>query len=605
MSSLDLNRPVVTIFAEGEGLAPEEIETRITLPIESAMHGATGVFRVRSASSIGLALVWVEFDWAMDIYIARQIVAEKLQQVTASLPPTVKPVFGPISSIMGEVMLMGLTADAELSPMELRTLADWTIRPRLLSIKGIAQITVIGGERKEYQVLVDPARLRSYHVSLHEVEEAIKHANANSTGGFLRQGSEEILIRNLGLATTLDDLRQAVVRRAGKPAHDTLPLLLGQVAEVRVGGPLTKRGDAGVNGQAAVILSIQKQPHADTLALSQAITHAMASLRPHLPPGLTVHTDIFRQSAFITRAIANVEEALRDGAILVVVILFFFLGNIRLSGIEGKIFSPLGVAYLTSILASLVVSLTVTPALCLYLLPSMPQMAHTRDNVVVAWLKRLHHRALDLVLRYRWLAQGSTLGLLLAALGVASTFGKEFLPPFNEGSVTINLLLPPGTALEESNRLGAQAERLLLQIPEIQQTGRRTGRAELDDHAEGVHTTEIDVELTPSQRSKGAVLHDIRSRLEQLPGVVVNVGQPISHRIDHLVSGVRAQIAMKIFGPDLTLLRRKAAEIERIAATVPGVVDLQTEKQGLIPQVHVRLNRQKAAQYEVTVGEVA
>ncbi len=709
----DLNRPVVTIFAEGEGLAPEEIEARITFPIESAMNGATGVFRVRSASSIGLALVWVEFDWAMDIYIARQIVAEKLQQVTASLPPTVKPVLGPISSIMGEVMLMGLTADAGVSPMDLRTLADWTIRPRLLSIKGIAQITVIGGERKEYQVLVDPAKLRGYHVSLHEVEEAIKNANSNSTGGFLIKGPEEVLIRNLGLAATLDDLQQAVVRREGKETRsaegkhtaETLPLLLGQVAEVRVGGPLTKRGDAGVNGKPAVILSIQKQPHADTLALSKAIEQEIASLQPNLPRSLVVHTDLFRQSAFITRAITNVEEALRDGAILVMVILFFFLFNIRttfitltaiplslivtvivfrafdlsintmtlgglaiaigelvddaivdvenvfrrlrenrqlpeprpvmqviftassevrnsiviatlivilvflplfaLSGIEGKIFAPLGVAYITSILASLVVSLTVTPALCLYLLPRMKQMAHTKDSLVVSWLKRLHQRTLELVLRYRWLALGGTLGLFLGALVVASTFGKEFLPPFNEGSVTINLLLPPGTSLEESNRLGTLAERLLLQVPEIHQTGRRTGRAELDDHAEGVHASEIDVELAASRRSKSAVLADIRSRLEQLPGVVVNVGQPISHRIDHLVSGVRAQIAIKIFGPDLTILRRKAAEIERVAASVPGMVDLQTEKQVLIPQLHVRLNRQKAAQYGVMVGEVA
>lgn len=709
----DLNRPVVTIFAEGEGLAPEEIEARITFPIESAMNGATGVFRVRSASSIGLALVWVEFDWAMDIYIARQIVAEKLQQVTTSLPPTVKPILGPISSIMGEVMLMGLTADAEVSPMELRTLADWTIRPRLLSIKGIAQITVIGGERKEYQVLVDPAKLRGYHVSLHEVEEAIKNANSNSTGGFLIKGHEEVLIRNLGVAATLDDLQQAVVRREGQERRSVegrhpganLPLLLGQVAEVRVGGPLTKRGDAGVNGKPAVILSIQKQPHADTLTLSQAIEREIASLKPNLPRSLVVHTDLFRQSAFITRAITNVEEALRDGAILVMVILFFFLFNLRttfitltaiplslivtvivfrafdlsintmtlgglaiaigelvddaivdvenvfrrlrenrqlpeprpvmqviftassevrnsiviatlivilvflplfaLSGIEGKIFAPLGVAYITSILASLVVSLTVTPVLCLYLLPSMKQMAHTKDSVVVSWLKRRHQRALELVLRYRWLALGGTLGLFLGALMVASTFGKEFLPPFNEGSATINLLLPPGTALEESNRLGVLAERLLLHVPEIHQTGRRTGRAELDDHAEGVHASEIDVELGASRRPKSAVLADIRRRLEQLPGVVVNVGQPISHRIDHLVSGVRAQIAIKIFGPDLVVLRRKAAEIERVAASVPGMVDLQTEKQVLIPQLHVRLNRQKAAQYGVMVGEVA
>ena len=709
----DLNRPVVTIFAEAEGLAPEEVEARITFPLESAMHGATGVFRVRSASSIGLALVWVEFEWSMDIYIARQIVTEKLQHVAASLPPTVKPMLGPISSIMGEIMLMGLTAEAGVTPMDLRTLADWTIRPRLLSLKGIAQITVIGGERKEYQVLVDPARLRSYNVSLHEVAEAIKNANTNSTGGFLVKGHEEVLIRNLGIVATLDDLKQAVVRRErtetkaaeGKQTAESLPLLLGQVAQVRFGGPLTKRGDAGVNGKPAVILSIQKQPHADTVALTKAIEREIAGLTPNLPHGVTVHTAIFRQSAFIDRAITNVEEALRDGAILVIIVLFLFLFNVRttcitltaiplslivtvivlrafglsmntmtlgglaiaigelvddaivdvenvfrrlrenrqlpaprpvmrvifeassevrhaivvatiivmlvflplfaLSGIEGKIFSPLGVAYITSILASLVVSLTVTPALCLYFLPSMKQMAHTRDSFFVTWLKRGQRRALDLVFRYRWLALGGTLGLFVVALMVAATFGKEFLPPFNEGSVTINLLLPPGTSLEESNRIGTLAETLLLQVPEIHLTGRRTGRAELDDHAEGVHASEIDVELGTSQRPKSVVLHDIRTRLDQIPGMVVNVGQPISHRIDHLVSGVRAQMAIKLFGPDLALLRRKAAEIERVAATVPGIVDLHTEKQVLIPQLHVRLNRQKATQYGAMVGEVA
>jgi CzcA family heavy metal efflux pump len=708
----DLNRPVVTIFAEAEGLAPEEVEARITFPIESAMNGATGVFRVRSASSIGLSLVWVEFDWSTDIYIARQIITEKLQQVAASLPPTVKPVLGPISSIMGEVMLMGLTAEDGVTPMELRTLADWTIRPRLLSIKGIAQITVIGGERKEYQVLVDPAKLRSYHVSLHEVEEAMKNANTNSTGGFLTKGYEEVLIRNLGTITTLDDLKQAVVRREketrqteAKHTADAMPLLLGQVAQVRLGGPLTKRGDAGVNGKPAVILSIQKQPNADTVSLTRAIEREIANVKLTLPKGVTVHTEIFRQSAFIERAIKNVEEALRDGALLVVVVLFFFLFNFRttcitltaiplslivtvivfrafglsintmtlgglaiaigelvddaivdvenvfrrirenrqlpeprpvmtvifeassevrnsivfatiivilvflplfaLSGIEGKIFSPLGVAYITSILASLVVSLTVTPALCYYLLPSMKQMAHTRDSFLVSWLKRGHRFALHLVFTYRWMALGATVGLFILALVVASTFGKEFLPPFNEGSVTINLLLPPGTSLEESNRIGTLAETVLLKIPEIHLTGRRTGRAELDDHAEGVHSAEIDVELAVSKRPKREVLQDIRAQLDQIPGIVVNVGQPISHRIDHLVSGVRAQIAIKIFGPDLAMLRRKATEVERVAATVPGIVDLQTEKQVLIPQLHVRLDRQRAAQYGVMVGEVA
>ena len=646
------------------------------------------------------------------MYIARQIITEKLQQVAASLPPTVKPVLGPISSIMGEVMLMGLTAEDGVTPMELRTLADWTIRPRLLSIKGIAQITVIGGERKEYQVLVDPAKLRSYHVSLHEVEEAIKSANTNSTGGFLTKGYEEVLIRNLGTITTLDDLKQAVVRREketkqteAKQAAEAMPLLLGQVAQVRLGGPLTKRGDAGVNGKPAVILSIQKQPNADTVSLTRAIEREIANVKLTLPKGVTVHTEIFRQSAFIERAIKNVEEALRDGALLVVVVLFFFLFNFRTTFITLTaiplslivtviVFRAFGLSINTMTLGGLAIAIgelvddaivdvenvfrrirenrqlpaprpvmtvifeassevrnSIVFATIIVILVFPPPVRlewHRRENLLTAWrgvhnldsrlargvsnghpgpvllplavdatdgahqrqfcgvlAQRGHRFALHLVFTYRWMALGATVGLFILALVVASTFGKEFLPPFNEGSVTINLLLPPGTSLEESNRIGTLAETVLLKIPEIHLTGRRTGRAELDDHAEGVHSAEIDVELAVSKRPKRAVLQDIRAQLDQLPGIVVNVGQPISHRIDHLVSGVRAQIAIKIFGPDLAMLRRKAAEVERVAATVPGIVDLQTEKQVLIPQLHVRLDRQRAAQYGVMVGEVA
>lgn len=700
----DLNRPVVTIFTEAPGLAPEEVEARITWPIENAMNGATDVFRVRSASTIGLSIVWVEFGWASDIYQDRQVITEKLQQVAASLPEGVKPALGPIASIMGEIMLIGLTADQKTSPMALRTLADWTLRPRLLAIKGVAQVSVIGGERQELQVLVDPARLRNYHLPLAAVAEAVERTNSNATGGFLVRGPQEVLVRALGNVQTLDDVRQAVIPRSAAEATAT-PLQVQHVAEVRLGGPLSKRGDAGLNGQPAVILSVQKQPHADTIALTRTIERELQSLQQFLPAGVTVHPDIFRQSTFIERAVHNVEEALRDGALLVTLVLFLFLFNLRttvitltaiplsllstlivfrlfdlsintmtlgglaiaigelvddaivdvenvfrrlrenrqsptprpplqvifaassevrnsivfatiivilvflplfaLSGIEGKIFAPLGIAYITAILASLLVSLTVTPALCWYLLPAMKQMAHTQDSFVVRALKRLHSRGLDAVFAYPRVALGSVIGLFAIAVVLSTTFGKEFLPPFNEGAVTINLLLPPGTSLQESNRIGRIAEAMLRDIPEIHLTGRRTGRAELDEHAEGVHSSEIDVELSPSQRSRQTILQEIRDQLHTLPGVVVNVGQPISHRIDHLVSGVRAQIAIKIFGADLGVLRRKAAEVRQVAAAVPGVVDLQTEQQTLIPQLHLRVNRHKAAQYGVPVGDIA
>ncbi len=697
----DLNRPTVTIFTEAEGLAPEEIETLVTFPIETAMNGATGVQRVRSNSTIGLSLVFVEFDWNTDIYLARQIVTEKLQQVAAQLPANAKPVLGPISSIMGEIMLVGLTSEnPKVTSMELRSIADWQIRQRLLSISGIAQITVIGGDLKQYQILVDPYKLQHYGVSLHHVEEAAQNANVNATGGFLLRDATEGLIRNLARVKSVDDLAQSVL-----PGDRALPLTIGDVADVRLGGPLAKRGDAGVNGKPAVILSIQKQPGASTTQLTDLIQAELERIQTTLPEGVKIHAEIFRQSEFIHRAINNVEEALRDGSILVVIVLFLFLLNFRttfitltaiplsmlitaivfhafgmsintmtlgglavaigelvddaivdvenvfrrlrenrhaaapkpaleviyrassevrnsivfatiivvlvfiplfaLGGIEGRIFAPLGIAYITSIISSLFVAVTVTPALCSYLLPRMKRMEHERDSWLVRKIKGAEARLLG------WAVPRTTPILLLVALGflaalaVVPFFGREFLPPFNEGSVTINLVSAPGISLKESNRIGALAEKLILEVPEVSMTGRRTGRAELDDHAEGVHATEIEVELKPSSRSRAVILDDIRSRLDTIPGIGVNLGQPISHRIDHLLSGVRAQIAVKLFGDDLTTLREKAEEIRAVMSAVPGVVDLQVEKQVLIPQLHVRIDRQQAKKYGVMAGEVA
>ena len=699
----DLNRPTVTIFTEADGLAPEEIESLVTFQIETAMNGATGVQRVRSNSTVGLSLVFVEFDWNTDIYLARQVVTEKLQQVAAQLPANAKPVLGPISSIMGEIMLVGLTSEnPAVDSMELRSIADWQIRQRLLSISGIAQITVIGGDLKQYQVLVDPYKLQHYGVSLHDVQEGAQNANVNATGGFLLTDYTEGLIRNLARVKTVDDLAQSVIPG---DRNTSLPLTIGDVADVRLGGPLAKRGDAGVNGKPAVILSIQKQPGASTTKLTDLIQEDLEKVQATLPEGVKIHAEIFRQSEFIHRAISNVEHALRDGSILVVIVLFLFLLNFRttfitltaiplsmlitvivfhlfgmsintmtlgglaiaigelvddaivdvenvfrrlrenrhaanpkpaleviyrassevrssivfatiivvlvfiplfaLGGIEGRIFAPLGIAYITSIIASLLVAVTVTPALCSYLLPTMKRMETEKDSWLVRTIKGAEARLLG------WAVPRTMPILLLVALGflaavaVVPFFGREFLPPFNEGSVTINLVSAPGISLKESNRIGALAEKLVLEVPEVSMTGRRTGRAELDDHAEGVHASEIEVELKPSARSRAVILDDIRTRLDQIPGIGVNLGQPISHRIDHLLSGVRAQVAVKLFGDDLTTLREKAEEIRSVMSSVPGVVDLQVEKQVLIPQLHVRIDRQQARKYGVMAGEVA
>lgn len=695
----DLNRPTVTIFTEASDLAPEEVETLVTLPLETAMNGAAGVQRVRSSSAVGLSLVFVEFDWGVDLYRARQMVTERIQQV--ALPASARPVLGPISSIMGEIMLLGVTGEGVPS-MELRTLADWEIRQRLLSIPGVAQITVIGGEQKQVQVLVDPYRLNQYGVTLHEVEQAVAGSSVNTTGGFLIKDFTEGLVRNIGRVHGPDDLAVSVVptRR-----ETQLPLTLQQVATVQYGGPLAKRGDAGINGKPGVILSIQKQPGADTIALTRKIEAELESIRQRLPEGVTVHTELFRQSDFIERAIANVVEALRDGSVLVVVVLFLFLLNFRttlitltaiplsivitavvfscfglgintmtlgglaiaigelvddaivdvenifrrlkenrllpnprpvmevifkassevrssivfataivvlvfvplfaLEGIEGRIFAPLGVAYITSILASLLVALTVTPALSSYLLPRMRQMKQDGD----AWLVRKIKQAEAALLHWA-LPRSTPILLAFAALFAGAVvmvpfFGNEFLPPFNEGSVTINVVSAPGTSLAESNRIGALAERLLLEVPEVVATGRRTGRAELDDHAEGVHSTEIEVALKESGRSRDEILDALREKLKLIPGVGVNIGQPISHRIDHLLSGVRAQMAVKLFGEDLGVLRSKAEEIRSVMAGVEGVVDLQVERQVLIPQLHVRIDREQARKMGVMVGEVA
>ncbi|MBI5473570.1 MAG: efflux RND transporter permease subunit [Ignavibacteriae bacterium] len=694
----DLNKPTVTILTEAGGLAPEEVEALVTLPLETVMNGAAGVQRVRSFSSAGLSIVFVEFDWGTDIFIDRQIVNEKLQLASAKLPPGVIPVMGPISSIMGQIMLIGMAADST-SPMELRTLADWVVRQRLLTIPGVAQVIPIGGEVKQYQVLLDPLKMQGYNVSQREVEEAMAQSNLNTTGGFTFSQNQEYLIRNIGRTVNIDDIGNAVVSY-----RNGTPILLKQIGTVRLGPPI-KRGDGGMDAKPAVILGIEKQPNANTVQLTEQIEKALKEIQPSLPPDVKIQTNIFKQKNFIEAAIGNVEEALRDGAILVAIVLFLFLLNFRttaitltaiplsliitafvfkwfditintmtlgglavaigelvddaivdvenvfrrlkenrssahpkptlqviysassevrnsivfatiivilvfiplfsLSGVEGKIFAPLGIAYIISIAASLLVSLTVTPALCSYLLPKAKVLTHKEDGFLVRWLKKQDTRLLHWTLEHPNKVMTAAGGLFVAALLAVPFLGTEFLPPFNEGSLTVNVVSVPGTSLAESNRIGIVAETLIRNVPEVLITGRRTGRAELDEHAEGVHYSEIDVELRESDRSREEILNDVRKQLGQIPGVVLNIGQPISHRIDHLLSGVRAQIAVKIFGADLDELRKKAEEVRAQMEQVKGVVDLQIEKQVLIPQMRIKIKREEALRYGFKVGEIA
>ncbi len=690
----DLNRPQVTIFLEANGMAPEEIENQVVMPVEVAMNGAPGVERVRSSSGVGIGMVFVEFDWNTDVYRARQLVSEKLQTVT--LPEDIVPVMGPISSIMGQIMMIGITADSTPAS-ELRTLADFTIRRRLMSIKGISQVIPIGGERLQYQVLVSTQRLKQYNLSIDAIDAALRQSNRNSTGGFFDRHGSEVLIRNIGRANSLDDLKNTVVAN-----KDGLPVLLSDVAEVKFGAAV-KRGDAGINGKPAVILTVEKQPGASTIQLTDEVEKAVAELQAALPPDIKLNAEIFQQKGFIVHALTNVEVALRDGFILVVIVLFLFLLNFRttaitltaiplslvitaivfklfdisintltlgglaiavgelvddaivdvenvfrrlkensrsahprpllqvvyeassevrnsivyatiivilvfiplfyLQGIEGRIFVPLGIAYITSIAASLLVSLTVTPALCAILLKNTGAGAE-KDGALVRWLKKQDQRLLYWSLdnpRPVVLMAGA---MIAASVAIVPFFGTEFLPPFNEGSFTVNLSAPPGTSLEESDKIGRAAENLILRVPDVAYASRRTGRAELDEHVEPPSNSEIEIELKPDGRPRDQVLADIRRELLALAGVSVNIGQPISHRLDHLLSGVRAQIAVKIFGNDLLELRRKADEVSRAMSAVPGVVDVQVEKQTLIPQLQIRVNREALKRYGIQAGKV-
>nr|WP_276598312.1 efflux RND transporter permease subunit [Roseateles koreensis] len=693
----DLNKPTVTLLTEAGGMAPEEVEQLVTLPVESSMNGMPGVTRVRSVSGVGLSVVNVEFDWGSDIYRNRQQVSERLNLVRDQLPPGAVPQLGPISSIMGEILLIALPADPEkVSPMQVREYADWVMRPRLLTIPGVAQVIPMGGEVRQYRVELKPEQLMALGVEREKLAAALQDFGANTSGGFLEAHGREYLIRQIGRTSRIEDLQNLVVT-----VRNGQTILLKQLADVKIAAA-TKRGDASYKGKPAVILSVQKQPGADSVTVTREVEKVMGDLAEARPQGLAAPQFLFKQADFIEHSVSNVEEALRDGAILVAVVLFMFLLNVRttvislmaiplsllvtaqvfhamglsintmtlgglaiaigelvddavvgvenvlrrlrlnqglpsprpvieviahatlevrsaivyatliivlvfaplfvLPGIEGRLFTPLGWAYIVSILASMLVSITLTPVMAYYLLPKLKLQEHG-DSPLVRWLKRGDTRLLN------WSFQHSRVLLLIAgaAVTVAATslawMPRAFLPPFNEGTLTVSLLLNPGTSLAESNRIGTLAEQIVASVSEVTQVGRRTGRAELDEHAEGVHSSEMDVDLKPSARSREEIIADLRRRLAVLPAAS-NVGQPISHRLDHLLSGVRAQIALKIYGDDLDTLRSLAGDLQSRLGHIPGVTDLQVEKQVLIPQIKIRIDYDQAARLGVAPGHL-
>jgi heavy-metal exporter, HME family len=695
----DLNRPTVTLMTEAEGLAPQEVEQLVTFPIETSMNGMPGVLRVRSVSGVGLSIAFVEFDWETDIYRARQLVAERLALVREQLPRNTNPQMGPVTSIMGEIMLIAVTSEGPNapSPMEVREIADFVLRPALLTLPGVAQVIPIGGEVRQYRVTPNVAAMQALEVSAEQIEQAITRFGTNTGGGFVDQHGREYLIRNVGLTRRLEDLQNTVVAyRQGQP------VLLKQVADVSFAAR-TKRGDAGYQGRPAVIVSIQKQPGADTVDLTNRIEAALDDIQRTLPQGVSVTNIQFRQATFIETSIRNVEQVLIEAAFVVAIVLILFLMNVRatfisltaipisilvtvlvfyafgltintmtlgglaiaigelvddavvdvenilrrlkenralpeprpvleviaaasrevrsgivyatmivvlvfiplfaLSGIEGRLFAPLGVAYIVSIFASLITAITVTPVLSYYLLAGRKMRGHEKDALLVRLLKRGNKRLLHVAFRRKALLI-TTVGLGVAVAGYAVTLlPRAFLPPFNEGTLVVSLQYQPGISLAESHRLGLIAERLLAQVPEVKTVGRRTGRAELDEHAEGVHSSEVDIDLTRSARPKEAIYRDIRAALTPLP-VSVNIGQPIGHRLDHMLSGVRAQVALKIYGEDLDTLRGLAERLRQRLSSVEGLVDLQVEKQVYIPQLQVRVDYERTALYGLTPAAI-
>jgi len=696
----DLSAPTVTILVEGHGMVPTEMESLVTFPIEAALNGASGVRRVRSATAVGLAVIWAEFDWGQDIQRARQIVTEKLSLVNASLQPQVeRPYLAPVSSIMGEIMFVALESDRH-SPLDVRTVADNVVRRRLLAIPGVSQVIDTGGGQKQYQVLVDPVELREYNVTLGQVEDALRHGNQNSSAGFRVTGGQEYLIQGVGRVSNEDEIGDIVVQARGG-----LPILVRNVARVQIGQAL-KRGEGSHKSSPAVIIGIQKQPGANTLELTRMLDATLDDIQRTLPRGMTIDKHVFRQADFIQRALDNLMSALRDGSLLVVMVVLVFLANLRaslitlvvlpislvaavlgirflgitlnsmslgglaiavgelvddaiidvenvvrrlrensaspeaerlpvvevvyrasreirgsvvfatlivilvflplfaLESVEGRLLWPIGFAYIIALIASLVVALTVTPALCSILLPQAKSILKGREPWLIRMLKRLYRPSLSFSLDHPWFVLGVSLLLLIGAGVSASRMGRSFLPEFNEGSLTVGAVTIPGTSLAESDQLGTALEKILLTVPEVRSTGRRTGREELDEHVQSVESAEIDVDLQMANRPKDAVLKEIRDKVSVLPGTNVSVGQPISHRIDHMLSGTLANIAVKIFGDDLRELRLLARQVQAEMAGVRDIVDLSLEQQTDIPTLRIHPDPARAARYGLPTGDV-
>lgn len=697
----DLTAPTVTVLTEAPGMAPNEVETQVTFPIEAAVNGASGVRRVRSATTVGLSIVWIEFDWGTDIYAARQIVSEKVNVAAGELSPEVdRPVLAPVSSIMGEIMFLSLTSDQH-TPIELRTTADTVIRRRLLSVPGVSQVTPIGGGVKQFQVRLSPARLQAHGVSLSQVTRALAEGNENVSAGFINERGSEWLIAGVGRVRSLEDIGHTVVR-----ATNGIPTTVADLGEVVIGEE-PKRGEGSARGKPAVILGIQKQPRANTLLLTRELDAVLDNLSAKLPAGMTIDRRLFRQADFIEVAIRNVEAALRDGGLLVVAIVLLFLANVRatvitltaiplslvvtvlvmkafgatintmtlggmaiaigalvddavidvenvfrrlrdnqhkppdrrrpvlqvvfdasveirssivfatliialvflpiffLSGVEGRLLKPLGVAYIVSLGASLLVALTVSPVLCSLLLPRSRAVLAGHEPKVVAWLKACYARMLTPVLAHPWRVTVPAAAAMLLAAGSTLFMGRSFLPEFNEGTLTLSAVTLPGTSLDQANEYGLLIERTLLAHPEVTGVARRQGRAELDEHAQGVESAEIDVSLKMQRRTKEDFLEALRRDFALIPGMNIIIGQPISHRIDHMLSGTRANVAVKIFGEDLYPLRLLAEKARQAMQTVPGVVDLSVEQQTDVPTLRAYFDRHAIARHGLTVREVA
>lgn len=700
----DLNAPTVAVMTEAKGMAPEEVERLVTFPIETAVNGATDVRRVRSSSTTGFSIVWVEFNWGTDIYRARQIVSEKIAVVRDDLPSNVgNPVLGPQSSILGEVMFVALTAD-ETSMQELRTIADWNIRPRLLATGGVAQVAVLGGDVREYQILLNPSRMKHYGVSLDEVYAAVDNMNQNASGGILYEYGNEYIVRGVISTDNVKEIGKALVKVNGNN-----PVTLNNIAEVKIGNQAPKTGVASHRGKEAVILTVTKQPATSTIELSAKLDNALAELQKTLPADVKMSTDIYRQERFINNSIDNVKKSLFEGGIFVIIVLFLFLMNVRttvislvtiplslvisiltlnalgltintmslggmaiaigslvddaivdvenvfkhlrenhnlppeqrrpkinvifeasrevrmpilnstliiiasflplffLSGMEGRLLVPLGIAFITSLCASTLVALTLTPVLCSYLLGNHKNNddKEEKEPIVTRKLKEVYGKTLNWALGHKALVLGVTAALFVATLVIFAGLGRSFLPPFNEGSFTINVSTMPGVSLEESDKIGAKVEQILLSIPEIQTVGRKTGRAELDEHALGVNTSEIEAPFILDKRSKNELLSDIREKLGLIPGINVEVGAPITHRIDAMLSGTSANIAIKLFGTDLNRMYAIGNKIKEAVSDVEGLVDLNVEQLVERPQLQIVPKREMLAKYGITLPEFA